>query len=76
MGDCLPLEHGSRKGMQQEAPGAGRWEEASVSQGQAREKEPSESGEAVLAENRRGSGRGEPGWSSPPGTLRTEEAHA
>lgn len=38
-----------------------------MSQGQAREKEPSESGEAVLAENRRGSGRGEPGWLQSPG---------
>lgn len=63
----LGMEHSSRKGMQQGAPGAGRWEEASVSQGQAREKELSESGEAVLAENRRGSGRGEPGWLQSPG---------
>lgn len=32
-----------------------------MSQGQAREKEPSESGEAVLAENHRDTGRREPG---------------
>lgn len=37
-----------------------------MSQGQAQE-EPSESGEAVLAENHRGSGRGEPGWLQSPG---------